>query len=200
MTPWTVARQAPPSVGFPRQEHWSGLPFPSPRDLPHEGIKLESPALQADSLPSEPPGKSWGGGGVFAKRFSCSFGKTRPRVAPTRPASHRARPTGRAPKPPLRKPSHTRVLVALGTHLRMLKPPLCRTILSQGPKDASPQYVCSPARELLPRVGCWSHLAPVLQFPSPHSQLPLPSPSRGAKDEWTDPRPWVCHLPWGRPL
>ena len=42
--------------GFSRQEHWSGLPFPSPGDLPSPGTELESPALQADSLPSEPPG------------------------------------------------------------------------------------------------------------------------------------------------
>ena len=52
-TPWTVARQAPPSVGVSSQEHWSGLPSPSPGDLPDPGIKPGSPALQADSLPSE---------------------------------------------------------------------------------------------------------------------------------------------------
>ena len=57
VTPWTVACQAPPSMGFSRQEYWSGLPFPSPGDLPNPGIKPRSPALQADSLPSEPPGK-----------------------------------------------------------------------------------------------------------------------------------------------
>ena len=51
--PWTVARQAPLSMRFSRQEHWSSLPFPSPRDHP----KPRSPALQADSLPSEPQGK-----------------------------------------------------------------------------------------------------------------------------------------------
>ena len=56
-TPWTVAHQAPPSMGFSRQEYWSGLPFPSPRDLPNPGIKPTSPALQADALTSEPPGK-----------------------------------------------------------------------------------------------------------------------------------------------
>ena len=56
-TPWTVAYQAPPSMGFSRQECWSGLPFPSPRDLPNPGIEPESTALQADALPSEPPGK-----------------------------------------------------------------------------------------------------------------------------------------------
>ena len=55
-TPWTVAYQAPLSMGFSRQEYWSGLPFPSPGDLPHPGVELESPALQADSLLSEPPG------------------------------------------------------------------------------------------------------------------------------------------------
>ena len=57
VTPWTVAYQAPPSMGSSRQECWSGLPFPSPGDLPDPGIKPGSPALQADALPSEPPGK-----------------------------------------------------------------------------------------------------------------------------------------------
>ena len=55
-TPWTVALQAPPSMGFSRQECWSGLPFPSPGDLPNPGIEPRSPALQADTLTSEPPG------------------------------------------------------------------------------------------------------------------------------------------------
>ena len=55
--PWTVAYQAPPSMGFSRQGCWSGLPFPSPGDLPDPGIEPGSPALQADALPSEPPGK-----------------------------------------------------------------------------------------------------------------------------------------------
>ena len=56
-TPWTVAHQALLSMGFSRQESWSGLPFPSPRDLPNLGIEPTSPALQADTLLSEPPGK-----------------------------------------------------------------------------------------------------------------------------------------------
>ena len=56
-TPWTVAYQAPLSMGFSRQEYWSGLPFPSPGDLPDPGIEPGSPALQADALTSEPPGK-----------------------------------------------------------------------------------------------------------------------------------------------
>ena len=54
---WAVARQAPVSVVFPRQEYWSGLPFPSPGDLSDPGMGPTSPALQADSLLSEPPGK-----------------------------------------------------------------------------------------------------------------------------------------------
>ena len=53
----TVAHQAPLSMGFSGQEYWSGLPFPSPGDLPNRGIKPRSPALQADALSSEPPGK-----------------------------------------------------------------------------------------------------------------------------------------------
>ena len=48
---WTVAPQAPLSMGFPRQEYWSGLPFPSTRDLPNPGTEPGSPALQVDSLP-----------------------------------------------------------------------------------------------------------------------------------------------------
>ena len=56
-TPWTVAHEAPSSMGFSRQEYWSGLPFPSPRDLPDLEIEPRSPALQADTLTSEPPGK-----------------------------------------------------------------------------------------------------------------------------------------------
>ena len=55
-TPWTVAYQAPLSMGFSRQEFWSGLPFPFPGDLPDPGLEPGSPALQADALPSEPPG------------------------------------------------------------------------------------------------------------------------------------------------
>ena len=51
-TPWTVAHQAPQSMGFSRQEYWSGFPCPPPRYLPHPGIKPGSPALQADTLPS----------------------------------------------------------------------------------------------------------------------------------------------------
>ena len=57
-TPWTVAGQAPLSMGFSRQEYWSGLPFPSPGDLPNPGTEPWSPAWQADALSSEPPGNS----------------------------------------------------------------------------------------------------------------------------------------------
>ena len=55
-TPWTVACQTPPSMGFSGQEYWSGLSFPSPGDLPNPGIEPGSSTLQANSLPSEPPG------------------------------------------------------------------------------------------------------------------------------------------------
>ena len=60
MTPWTAARQASLFMAFSRQEYWSGLPFPSPRDLPDLGIEPRPPALQSDSLLSEPPGKPLG--------------------------------------------------------------------------------------------------------------------------------------------
>ena len=58
MTPWTVARQAPLSLEFSRQEYWSGLPCPSAGNLPNPGIESESLALQADSLLLEPPRQS----------------------------------------------------------------------------------------------------------------------------------------------
>ena len=68
MTPWTIAHQAPLSMGFSRQEYWSGLPFPSPGDLPDAGIEPGSPTLQAYSLLSEPPGKP-----NFTLKFSFVF-------------------------------------------------------------------------------------------------------------------------------
>ena len=55
-TPWTVAYEAPPSIGFSRQEYWSGLPLPSPGDLSNPGTEPRSPALEAGALTSEPPG------------------------------------------------------------------------------------------------------------------------------------------------
>ena len=57
VVPWTVAQQPPLSIGLSRHEYWSGLPFPSPGDRPDPGIEPGSPALQADALPSELPGK-----------------------------------------------------------------------------------------------------------------------------------------------
>ena len=56
VTPWTVAHQAPLSVGFSRQEHWSGWPFPPPGDLLEPGIKLTSPALAGGFFTTEPSG------------------------------------------------------------------------------------------------------------------------------------------------
>ena len=58
VTPWTVACQAPLSMGFPRQEYWSGLPFPSSGDLPNPGIEPSSPALAGGFFTTEPLGKS----------------------------------------------------------------------------------------------------------------------------------------------
>ena len=81
-TPWTVAYQAPQSMGFSRQEYWSGLPFPSQGELPDPGIESWSPALQADALPFEPPRKPYKGNFInmgFAvvsdsKESSCNAG------------------------------------------------------------------------------------------------------------------------------
>ena len=72
-TPWTIVYQAPLSVGFSRQAYWSGLPFPSPGDLPDPGIEHGSPALQADALTSEPPGKRESKGKPFPKGWCQSF-------------------------------------------------------------------------------------------------------------------------------
>jgi len=57
VTPWTVACQAPLPMEFPKQENWSGLPFPTPRNLPNPGIKSASPALVGGFFNTEPPGK-----------------------------------------------------------------------------------------------------------------------------------------------
>ena len=70
-TPWTIAYQAPPSMGFSRQEYWSGLPLPSPGDLPDPGIEPGSPTFQADALTSEPPGKP-----IFMQKFHYNTMKT----------------------------------------------------------------------------------------------------------------------------
>ena len=73
-TPWTIAHQAPPSMGLSRQEYWSGLPFPSPGDLPDPGIEPRSPALQADALTSEPPGKQVLGKNATEVKCPCHYG------------------------------------------------------------------------------------------------------------------------------
>ena len=62
VTPWTVACTAPLSIGFPRQENWNGLSFPSSGDLPNPGMEPRSPALEADTLTTEPPEKIWPSG------------------------------------------------------------------------------------------------------------------------------------------
>ena len=71
VTPWTVAHQPPPSMEFSRQEYWSGLPFPSPGDLPDPGIEPGSPELRADTLSSEPPGNPYGYEGWIIKKTEC---------------------------------------------------------------------------------------------------------------------------------
>ena len=73
-TAWTVASQAPLSMGFSRQEYWSGLPFPPPGDLRNPGIEHWSPAWQADALSYEPPGNSW--------QFYFQFFKESPHCSP----------------------------------------------------------------------------------------------------------------------
>ena len=73
-TPWTVAHQAPLSMGFSRHEYWSGLPFPSPGDFPNPGIEPGSPAFQAHFLPTEPPGNQIDNVVIVsAERLSCTY-------------------------------------------------------------------------------------------------------------------------------
>ena len=72
-TPWTVACQAPPSMGFSRQEYWSALLFPSPGDLPHSGIEPRSPTLQANALPFKPLPNS-----IAYFHFLCLFAQSCP--------------------------------------------------------------------------------------------------------------------------
>ena len=67
-TPWTVVHQAPLSMEFPRQEYWSGWPFPSPEDLPNPGIEPTSPALAGRFFTAEPSGKPRVGTGEESKR------------------------------------------------------------------------------------------------------------------------------------
>ena len=71
-TPWTVAYQARQFMAFSMQVYWSGLPFPSPRDLPNPGIEPRSPTLQADTLPSEPPGKPINQALIVLKLATCN--------------------------------------------------------------------------------------------------------------------------------
>ena len=73
VTPWTVAHQAPLSMGFSRQEYWSGLPLPSLEYLPNPGIEPGSPAFQADSLPFELQGRSKNY--LLCDNSECVFGK-----------------------------------------------------------------------------------------------------------------------------
>ena len=86
-TPWTVARQAPLFMGFSRQECWSGWPFPSPGDLPNPGMKPKSPALQEDSLLTEPPGKPEGTHRAFSPTGNtCRFDPPRHTLVREAPA------------------------------------------------------------------------------------------------------------------
>ena len=73
-TPWSVAYQAPLSMGFSRQEYWSELPFAFPGDLPDPGIESRSPALEADTLTSEPPGKPRYMGLIYAEYIMLNAG------------------------------------------------------------------------------------------------------------------------------
>ena len=77
MTPWTVACQSPLSMGFPRQEYWSGLPFPSPGDLPNPEIQPVFPALAGRSLITEPPGKPHSGVRPVTFKATVGLGRRR---------------------------------------------------------------------------------------------------------------------------
>ena len=72
-TPWTVDCQLPPSMGFPRQEYWSGLPFPPPEDLLHTGIGPKSPTLAGVFFTTESPGKPWRTVWRFLKKIKIDY-------------------------------------------------------------------------------------------------------------------------------
>ena len=82
-TPWTAAHHAPRSMGFPMQEYWSGLPFPSPGDLPNPGIKLMSPALPGGFFTNEPSGKPQRFGHAFIQSETSPHGLTAYWVLPS---------------------------------------------------------------------------------------------------------------------
>ena len=97
VTPWTVAYQAPPSMGFSRQDYWSGLPFLSAGDLPNPGIKPGSPAWQTRTLPSEIPGKP-----LLYRRFSIAIYVTQGKACmsiQSPNSSHPASPMATCPFP-----------------------------------------------------------------------------------------------------
>ena len=98
-TPWTVGGQAPPSMEFSRQEYWSGLPFPSPGDLPNSGIEPGSPALQADALLFEPPlvGGQLLYNTVWKLWISCADAHTPSLLSPTANRPHATPGSARAP-------------------------------------------------------------------------------------------------------
>ena len=79
--PWTVAHQAPLSMGFPRQENWDGLPLPSPGDLPDSGIEPTSPALADRFFTTEPPGKPFPVCYQFVHCMGCQVSKSEGLVA-----------------------------------------------------------------------------------------------------------------------
>ena len=104
VTPWTAAYQRSLSMGFSRQEYWSGLPFPSPGDLPDPRIEPRSPALQADTLTSELPGKLSGHQAVLDALVS--------QVVKRLPATQETRVRSLGREEPLEKEmaTHSRIL------------------------------------------------------------------------------------------
>ena len=98
-TPWTVARQAPPSMEFSRQEYWSGLPFPSPGDLPNSGTEPGSPTLQVDALLFE---HHWLEGSCFTILCACLLCTRLSHVDAHSPSL--LSPPARRPMPPLGPP------------------------------------------------------------------------------------------------
>ena len=122
--PWTVAYQASPSMGFSRQEYWSGLPFPSPGDLPNPGIEPGSPVLEADALTSEPPG---------------SFARSKFRV-PNRVITHSRPPAVGSLPNQLSTPTRPRSALTVPTQLPFIFRPVFHFPKKRGKRSRRLEY------------------------------------------------------------
>ena len=153
MTLWTVAHQAPPLMGFPRREYWSGLPFPSPWDLPNPGMEPMSPALTGGFFTAKPPGKP-----LPSPEWECQYfrhGKARQaRVAGSCSTQHKSQNEVRRGAPGSEKPGGHQDPTGLsrGPSLKSEAWGERRSWSQQGRDPALPRQSIATGR------GCWASL------------------------------------------